>query len=450
MKFYLIPIFSISLLLTGCAPAPLKQSLKENEAVTASLTQNVAQNATWWKHFNDPLLNDFAGQILDQNLNIQIAQSRLKESRALKTQAIAAFFPEIAAAGSAMRSNVNLPRLMSLSQIGLDTSWEIDLFGRTRAKNKAADAKQQSQAAALDDARNVIIADLARAVVEWRQAQQTIREINDLLASQNDQISILESRTQAGLMDASFLERAIAQRAQTATTLPQAQGASNAAQYQIERLLAIRDGSIEKKLKDAKPLTIQVPEAITIVKLSIDNLYNRPDIKKARADLLESEAKLKQTEADLWPSLTLSNFYGAQKGDIPFGTPSNPLWSLAAGVSAPVFNFGKLRSAVNAADERTKQAALSYENTVNEALQETKTALSDYLNGLNTIAAQAQALKSRQSTVAIAKERFDRGLTDMTDLTTTQTELDQATINMITIKTQAAIAYIRLQKALGL
>jgi outer membrane protein TolC len=108
-----------------------------------------------------------------------------------------------------------------------------------------------------------------------------------------------------------------------------------------------------------------------------------------------------------------------------------------------------LRGEVKASTARAEAALLTYENATNLALQETKTALSDYLNGVNIVAAQKQALEGRQEAVRLARIRFDRGLTDMTDLTTAQSELDAATLTLISLQTQTAIAYIRLQKALS-
>jgi outer membrane protein TolC len=127
---------------------------------------------------------------------------------------------------------------------------------------------------------------------------------------------------------------------------------------------------------------------------------------------------------------------------------SNPVWSLASSLTAPLINFCRLRSEIDASNARANAALLQYENATNLALQETKTALSDYLNGVNTVKAQEEALINRQEAVRLARIRFDRGLTDMTDLTTAQAELDEATLSLITLQTQTAIAYIRLQKAL--
>lgn len=69
---------------------------------------------------------------------------------------------------------------------------------------------------------------------------------------------------------------------------------------------------------------------------------------------------------------------------------------------------------------------------------------------MHTVNDRSKVLRARQDTLDIARERFERGLTDMTDLTTAQAELDQATIELISEKTATAIAFIRLQKALSL
>ncbi len=165
--------------------------------------------------------------------------------------------------------------------------------------------------------------------------------------------------------------------------------------------------------------------------------------------MLAAQADLKKAEADLWPKISIEGFFGVQRTSSGVIASGNPVWFLTSSIAAPLLNFGRLHSAVDAASARSKEAMHSYENITLLALQEAKTALSDYLNGVNAVNQQTRALKHRQNAVRIAKERFKRGLTDMTELTTAQTELDQATLAMIEKKTAAAIAYIRLYKALG-
>jgi outer membrane protein TolC len=220
----------------------------------------------------------------------------------------------------------------------------------------------------------------------------------------------------------------------------------------MERLLGQEPESLAETLKDFAQPALFVPQPLEGLDIPVETIRSRPDIRAAAFNLLAAQADLSEAEANLWPRITLSAFFGVQEtsSGLEAVTASNPVWSLASAVTAPLINFGRLRGAVDAADARAQRAVLEYENAVLLALQEARTALSDYLNGVNAVNQQATALKHRQETVALAQERFNRGLTDMTDLTTAQAELDQATIALIDRKAAAAIAFVRLQKALGL
>jgi multidrug efflux system outer membrane protein len=446
MKHNLWLITLASLLLSGCSTLSMPW---QDEEPSAASSESVVSQSAWWSDFKDPLIDEFVGKLQTQNIDIQIAEARLAEARALKTVSRSGFFPDLSATANGTRGNTASPKPEAIGQAGFDISWELDVFGRTRAGVDATEARRLASLAGIDDAKNIVTAELVRAVIEWRQAKQTTKEINDLLKAQDDQVSLLESRTKAGLIDASFLERAQAQRAQTASGLPDAEAAANAAKYQIERLLAVRDQSVQTAFANADIKIMNIPRVEDALSITLERVRHRPDVRQARANLLASQADLKQAEADLWPRVTLSSFFGVQDGSDGLRLADNPIWSLASAVTMPLLNFGRLRGMVDAADARVQQASLRYEDTINRALQETKTALSDYLNGINAASAQESALKSRRDTVRIAKERFDRGLTDMTDLTTAQAELDNATISLINIKTETAIAYIRLQKALA-
>ncbi|MBP9829765.1 MAG: TolC family protein [Proteobacteria bacterium] len=432
--------------LSGCSPL---QSAEQRAEKTIEKKEWL-EHQKWWGVFDDPLLNKLADQLLNQNIDIQIAEARLCEANALKVMARADFFPNISGTASATRGNLSSPKLMNYTQTGLDTSWEIDIFGKRKASVDSAESNQLRRAAGVDDARNIVIADLTKAVIEWRQATYTLNEIKGLVIVQNNQIDLLSTRVKAGLIEASFLERALGLRAETKAALPQIQASANAAHYQIEKLINCRDDSVRKLLNDNRSLRIKLPEPQHLKTISFKSLAKRPDIKMAKAALLETHADFRQAEANLWPQVSLSTFFGVQHPSNTFFLASNLVWSIGSSLSFPLLNFGKLRGAVAAADARVQQALLNYENTVNFALQETRTALSDYLNALNALKEQAQALKNRQNTVSIAKIRFEKGLTDMTDLTTVQTEVKQSTLNLISLTTDAAIAYVRFQKALGL
>lgn len=452
MRYHIFVAPLTMLFLSGClGPMKLDSSLKNNNVIVArqAIGKFMTQEQKWWLVFNDPVVNQFVDHLLNENISLQIAYARLNEARALTTTTRAALLPDISGSVAVNRGNLSTPKSETLSQVGLSAQWALDIFGKTRASISAAEARAMAFEATVDDVKNIIIADIVRAVIEWRQAQQTIKEVNNLLKDQDQQVSILNMRANAGLIDASFPKRGQAQREQTATQLPLAYAASEKAYYQIEVLLNAKDNDIADYLKTAEVIPIRIPSPNLMSIIALDVLKQRPDLRASQSHLCAARADLAQTVAALWPQININVFFGVQDGTNGLLVAKNPIWSIANAISVPILNFGRLRSMVKSADAKVQQSILEYENKVNLALQQTKTALSDYLHGVNAMNSQAQTLNYRQETVSIARERFERGLTDMTDLTTAQTELDQASLSLISSQTSAAIAYIQLQKALG-
>ena len=438
-----------SSVLVLCSCAQIEAMLPASEKPVIEALQIQEQNR-WWQSFHDPLMDNLVQDLLAQNLDIQIAKTRIAEARGAARTASSEFFPDISASASASRGNrqIVFDKSLSITQGGFDATWEIDVFGQTQALVDGAERIVESRIASAEDVTNSVIAELIRSIIEFRQAQQTVKETTELLAIQDEQVALISARSKAGLIDATFLSRAEAERSQTATRLPIAQAALDTAQYKIERLLGKESGALTEKLKITTG-ELAVPEAATTLDISLDNVRLRPDIRASRADLLAAQADLAKAEADLWPRISIRSFFGVQDGSDNIPLASNPIWSLASGITAPLLNFGRLQGAIDASSAKANAATLSYQNASLTALQETKTALSDYLNGLNAVSEQLRTLNHRKDTVNLASERFKRGLTDMTDVTTAQSELNQATLLYIERKAAAAIAYVRLHKALG-
>lgn len=438
-----------ALLLAGCSSMPYRMLFPQEKPAPEVIA--IATDSQWWRAFNDPLMNQLVGDVLAQNLDIQAALSRKREAAALDEAAFAPLLPEINRTGTASRGNrsfgLTTPR--SIAQGGLEASWEVDIFGRLRAASDASEARAHAGAVRVADVAGSVAADVVRAIVLWRQAQQTIKETKDLIAAQDDQLKLAAARAKAGLTDSALAERAAAQRAQTATQLPLAQAAAEGAQYQLERLLGKPSGSLSELLAVHQSTQLAMPGGTPVTEIPLERIRSRPDIRAAQSELLAAKADLKQAEASLWPRISLGAFFGAQ--DTPSGLPfaDNPIWAVSGNIAMPLLNFGRLQSLVDAADARSQQAALNYENATLTALQDARTALADYLGAKAAVAKQEEALAHRKLAVKFARERYTRGLTDMSELTTAQTELDQATLTLIDRRSQAAIAFIRLHRALG-
>ncbi|MGL6188369.1 MAG: TolC family protein [Holosporales bacterium] len=434
-------------ILSGCSHLNLDREKKEHALETP---HPWTQHQKWWVVFDDPLLNQLADQVLKENLDLQIALTRLREAQALKIASQADFSPHISGQALALRGNTTIPQVVTRKQAGLSANWEIDVFGRVRASVDRAEANELSKIAGVEEVRRLIISDLAEAIIEWRQAKATLKALKRLKGVQGEQVNLLSTRVKAGLIDASFWEKAHALKEQTKATIHPAKALENAALYRIEQLMNCRDSTIRDLLKAYSSFLIKIPEPDGLQTISVETLAHRPDIKIAQADLLGAYADCRQAEAALWPQISLSAFFGVQNPSNTFFLSKNPIWSMGPSLVLPLLNFGQLRGALKAADARAQEALLYYEKTINAALQETKTFLSDYLNGTNAINNQVKAFKNRKNAVKIATFRFSQGLTDKTDLITSEVELYQSQLHLISVTTDAALAYIHLQKALGL
>ncbi|TAE34507.1 MAG: TolC family protein [Alphaproteobacteria bacterium] len=287
-----------------------------------------------------------------------------------------------------------------------------------------------------------------RSIVNLRQAQQTLEESRALLDIHDTQITLIAARAKAGLIDHTLLTRAQAERAQTATQLPIAQAMHDGAIYQIEQLMGVPSGALRERIVSTQG-ELAVPPASETINITLESMRDRPDIRSARSDMLAAKSDLAKAEADLWPRISIKSFFGVQEVSEGVPVAANPLWSLSSGITMPILNFGRLHRAIDAADARAQSAIAGYERASLIALAETNTALSDYLTGINALEHQEDAFALRTHTVQLATTRYDRGFTDMTDLTTAQSELNQATLSLIARKATVAYAYIRLHKALG-
>jgi NodT family efflux transporter outer membrane factor (OMF) lipoprotein len=421
------------------------------ESIASLQLKDIPAEQRWWEIFNDLVMNQLAEKLLEQNLDIKIARARLEEANSLLQVATSGLFPDITAAGSLSRTNnqIGFTKPGSISQAGVDMSWKVDVFGQTRSYINATEYYIEACLASVQDIINFTLADLFKTVVEWRQAKQKYKQINDLLETQNKRIELLTSQVDAGLVDNTLLERAQAQCLQTAVQLPLVHACIEEAQHKIERLV----GKSSEELSHIFNQPFQellLPNASNTLEIKMEVIRSRPDIRSARAEMLAIQSDLIRAEADLWPQISIGSFFGVKNISGKIAATDNPVWSLTSSIIAPILNFGKLRGAVNAANARAKQATLGYENKVLNALQEAKTTLSAYINGLKSVNAQQIALTHYLDNTKLTRERFKLGLIDMLKFIDAQEDLDQANITLSENKACTAITFIRLQQALGI
>jgi len=403
----------------------------------------------WWMVFNDPILNRLVERVQHDNLDIQTATLRLQEAKISAQTPRASWWPSISLVGSASRGNLSSVKDASISRFGIQGQWTLDFSGEIESQVKAADARVAVQAAALDDARQEVITALVEAMIRWRES----RMILDLTAQQ---LQELETQAQmhadlasAGLADGFPEIQVRSKQRELEAKYALLEAEATRAMYQIEQLVGATDNAVVSELAASEPVQIQLPEFQSVVSEDITALQQRPDVREARALVLESEASLAQAESQLWPEVTLGGLYQIQSVSDGVFQNGAQVWSLSADINYPLFNFGALQSVSDAAGVRQIQAVKQYESTLRKALQSVRTALANYTQAMTGVTAWQASEQAQRRGLFLARDQFSAGFTNYIAKSLVEIDYLQTRIGATQQYGNAARAYVAIQRELG-
>lgn len=455
-------------LLSACAVGPDYQPPKVETPVQWTVapladTQSLRLN-DWWKTFNDPVLDHLMREAVLSNLDVKLAESRIRQARAEYVGTIAAGLPTINARSNIMRrrNNANIStsgtgtgggglgvgnQIIDIFQMGFDASWELDFFGGVRRAVEAADANLESEEEGRRDVLVTLLGEVARQYIELRSNQQLLAVTQENLHSQEETLKLTRLRRDAGL--ASELEVAQSEGL-TAETLAQAPVYEAIAKQSIHALSVLL-GQPPGKLAPRLEAEGAVPTSADagLADLPAEVLRRRPDIRRAERKLAQANAEVGVATAELYPKISLTAFLGLQNTDIANFTPIGKSWSLASSLSTPIFNWGRIKANIQAKEALDEQAFIGYQSTVLKAFKEVEDALVAHAEETRRIAALRQAVEAQQLSLSLSNERWRRGLAAYLDVLLAERGLFQAQRELVDSQAKQSAQWVALYKALG-
>ena len=423
------------MVLAGCTVGPdfLKPTPqmpeKFAEAPKDEITVKSLDLSRWWVIFRDPELNSLIERAVQANLDLQIAEARIREARAQRVVVAAAFYPEIDASGTYSRSrtseNANTsktsatPGGVNLYQAGFDASWEIDVFGGVR---RAVEAATADIAVTEENRRDVLVTLLAEVSLNYldvrgTQARLAVAEKN--IFTQRQALEIAKARYEAGLSSELDVAQAKAQLATTEAGVPALETVLRQAIHQLGVLLGLPPESLLEELLATGPIPAGPPEVPP--GLPSELLRRRPDIRQAEQELAAATARVGVATANLFPRFFLTGLVGQSSVDSSdFLQASSRYWSVGPTIVWPVFTAGRLRAQVAVQNAKEEQAAIRYERAVLNALRDVEDALVAYSKEQATRDSLIQAVKANRQATDIAKELYTRGLVDFLNVLVTE------------------------------
>ncbi|HAJ26897.1 MAG TPA: RND transporter [Syntrophus sp. (in: bacteria)] len=408
--------------------------------------------AAWWTKFNDPELSGLIERAAAGNLDLKKARARVRQARASRGVAWAGLFPVLDATGSATRSsssdNAGIGTTGNLYALGIDASWELDVFGGVRRSVEAADA---DLLAAQEDLRGVLVSLLAETAlnyIEVRTHQDRLAVAETNLSSQDETYRLTLWRYQAGLSDELAVQQARYNLENTRSQLPALRTGIEGAMNRLAVLLGDMPGKVHAELEERKPIPATPPEVA--VGAPADVLRQRPDVRRAERQLAAQTARIGVATADLYPRFFLSGAIGLQS--LSTGSllsSGSGVVSGGPGVTWRIFDAGAIRKNIEIQSALQEQYLIAYEVTVLGALEEAENAFTAYAEEQQRRQSLNEATQAAHQAAELAQYKYQAGLTDFTNVLDAQRSLLNFQEALTQSKGKVSANLVKLYKALG-
>lgn len=402
-------------------------------------TASASVDPQWWQAFASNQLNRLMREALAYNNDLAAAQQRVIQARAQAKIAGAGLWPAASLSGD-FRDNRNAKTDSQQSSGQIDIAYEVDLWGANRARRDAGTALMLSQIFARDALQLVVMADVGQAYFNLLAIQERRQIASDFLDTVNAILTIIEARQRAG----AAYELEVAQQRTAQANARASLDLLVQQQTLAENSLAILLGHPPQTqaLEAARFADLAVPDIA--VEQPATLLQRRPDIGQLEMQLIAANADITVARAAFYPKLQLS--LGSVLAN---PQPAGVAGTLAAGLTQPLFQGGRLEGALSNALAVNAELAETYRKTVLTAFKEVEDAATIYNNSSRRLTALETAAAQARLAYNISQERYRLGAIDYQALLNTQTNYLSTENSRVQARLDVLVAQVQLYKALG-
>ncbi|MFZ6742406.1 efflux transporter outer membrane subunit [Undibacterium sp. JH2W] len=451
-RFILIP--AIAVLLAACGTThPLASSSASLPAQWQTILPATEKNTelrNWWQTHGDAGLLELIEAAQKVSPTLSQAWSRMETARAARVASGAALLPSVDAVANATRAK-NQPGMpvATTAQAGLQTSWELDLFGANRANNQAAQAQLEGSQALWHDARISVAAEVAQLYFSALSCQQIADLSWQDAKSRAETARLTELSAQAGM--SSSANSALA-RASAAEGNSRAIQQATSCDLDVKALVALTakpEPELRQILQSAQAdFKNLLPLAVSSLPAQL--LTQRPDVYAAEKDVAAASSQLGAAEAQRYPRLSLSGSIGTMRYSSGGSDTRMDTWSVGPlALTLPIFNGGQTSANIEAAKARYQTASSSYHGKVRQAVREVEEAL------LNLNSTDARRLDSEisargyEQALQATASRYNKGMASMLELEEARRTAFASQSALIALQLERNRAWIALYRALG-
>jgi len=398
-----------------------------------------APRTEWWAIFHSEKLDAVMRQAVTDNLDLTAADATIRQANEAVTVARAGLRPQIDLTAQGGRQRVGGVS-SNIYAIGPQVSFDFDIFGRTHRAIEQQGDFADLQKHRFDAAWLTLTGEIATQALQLASARAQIAAVQSLLAQDRRTLELTQRGHQYGSTTQIDVALAQSQLAQDETLLPPLAQARDTAQHALSVLASKAPADWTPPDFDMSDFTL--PGALPTA-LPSDLAHDRPDILEAEAQLHAAGAGIGIATADLYPRLQLS-------ASLTQGPPGiATLWSIAAGLTAPIFHGGALKANQRAAVEGYQASLASYKQTVVVSLGQVADTLQAIQHDGENDAAQSRALSAADNSLRLTQLGYRAGQSDLLTVLDAQRSRQRALIGQIQASTARYLDAVNLSVALG-
>ncbi|GJL58583.1 MAG: RND transporter [Nitrospirales bacterium] len=465
----IIILFFLLVSFSGCTGLNTDIAIVENDIPESFKntedTTNIA-DIQWRDYFVDPLLHKLIDTAIENNIDLQMALQRIEISRSSVRAATGALMPTMGlGVGTAIRRYgrytmdgagnsttditpghtvpTNLPDLF----LGLQSSWEVDIWGKLQNRRSSAMAKFLASIEGTSFVVSNLVSDVAIYYNELRALDNELDIIRETIRTQQESLEVIQVQKEAGRATELAVELFKAQVLNTRILEKEVLQRITVTENHINFLL----GRYPQPIERTQGQFFQgIPHEISSGVPS-ELLANRPDVREAELQIKASKFDLKVAKAAFFPSFNITASFGFQafNPDFLFVAPASIAYTAVGNLVAPLINRNALEAQFHNAEANQLTAMYHYQKTILNAYVEVANELSNIKNLQKINSLKIQQNRVLQQSVETSHLLYKYGRASYLEVLIAQKNALQSNLELIGFAKQLRIAKVKIYKALG-
>jgi outer membrane protein, multidrug efflux system len=456
-KLAFLPV--VTILIAGCAVGPnykrpvVSTPTDYRDAMpTTTAPPSSLGNENWWQVYQDPVLVQLIHTALQQNYNVRIAAANVLAAQAQLGITRANQLPAAnLGAGVFSQQNAKVSSLFPAyevngGQLNLSVIWNLDFWGKYRRETEEARAQLLASEYGQRAVMSSLVANVATAYFQLRALDSQLDISRRTLTDRQQSLhltQVLATHGSASDLDVSQSEQLVYTAAETIPDLERQIA-------QQENLLSILLGENPGPIPRGRPLIQQpLPETVP-AGLPSELLERRPDISQVEENVVAANAQIGVAKASFFPNFSLTGSGGLESNALNhfISTPAET-WNGIIGVTQPVFEGGALRGNLRLARAQWQESVLSYQQTVQAALQQVSDSLVAYQKYREYRGQQEHLTLAAQRSDELSMLLYQHGGASYLQVLTNDTNYFSAELNLVDAQLNERLALVQLYQALG-